>query len=378
MPLNKGLITFFFCIVWLTTFAQGGPPKPKHNFQVETRFHGAIFLQHHFEMKRFDAHFPAIEISLQRATFGKKKWEALYRYPMIGLSYWYASLGGFDALGKAHAIYPFINFPLNPNLKNSINFRLGAGLAYLTNKFHPTDNYQNFAIGSHLNAAVSLHFDYRFQASHRLQFFVSAGLTHFSNGSMKTPNYGLNILSISAGAAYNLRKPNPYLDLKLLPELYKFEFDGKKWLSVEAQFAMGFKDMTQETGKSHTIFDAAINVMKPLSMRSKIGIGFDLTKDGSDKAILLRRGIPVENESKLLKPGANLAYEMLLDRTSFLFNMGMHLAGAERNEGDFYQKLAIKQLFTENLFGTIALTVHFGKADYIGFGLGYRFDFKYY
>ncbi len=358
--------------------AQGGPPKPKHNFQLETRIHGAIFLQHHFEMTHFDAHFPAFEISLQRATYGKKRWEALYRYPMIGLAYWYSNLGGFSALGNAHAVYPFINFPLNPDMKNSINFRLGAGLAYLTNKFHPTENYQNFAIGSHLNAAVSLYFDYRFQASKRLQLFFTTGLTHFSNGSMKTPNFGLNILSISAGLTYNLKKPNPYLDLKLLPELYKFEFDGKKWVSVEAQLSMGFKDMTQETGKRHTIFNTAINVMKPVSMRSKIGIGFDLTQDGSDKDLLIKRGVFVEKNSDLLKPGANLAYEMLLDRTSFLFNIGVHLSGAERSEGDIYQKLALKQMFTQNLFGTIALTVHFGKADYIGFGLGYRFDFKYY
>jgi len=376
---QKFLIGFIlFLFTWHSAISQGGPPKPRNNYQLETRIHGAIFLQHHFEMTRFDSHFPAFELSLQRATYGRKKWEALYRYPMIGVSYWYAELGGFAALGQAHAVYPFINFPLNPDMNNSINFRLGAGLAYLTNKFHPTDNFQNFAIGSHINAAVSLFFDYRFQASKRLQLFFAAGLTHFSNGSMKTPNFGLNILSISGGLAYNLRKPNPYLDLKLLPELYKFEFDGKKWISVEAQVSIGFKDMTQETGKRHSISNLAINVMKPVSMRSKIGVGFDLTQDGSDKALLQRKGVIINKNSELLKPGANIAYEMLLDRTSFLFNVGIHLAGAERSEGDIYQKIAVKQLFTENLFGTIALTAHFGKADYIGFGLGYRFDFKYY
>jgi hypothetical protein len=378
MSHNKGLLSFIFMLAWLTGLAQGGPPPPKHNFQVETRLHSAIFLQHHFEMKHFDAHFPAFEISIQQATYGKKSWEALYRYPIIGISYWYSDLGGFPELGNAHAIYPFINFPLNPDLNNSLNFRLGVGLAYLTNKFHPTDNYLNFAIGSHLNAAISLFFDYRLQASRRLQLFAAAGLTHFSNGSIKTPNFGLNILSLSAGMAYNLRKPNPYLDLKILPELYKFEFDGKKWFSIEGQIAMGIKDMTQETGKRHSVFNAAINVLKPVSMRSKIGFGFDLTQDGSDKSVLKKKGIFYEKDSELLKPGANVAYEMLLDRTSFLFNIGMHLSGAERSEGDIYQKLALKQMFTQNLFGTIALTVHFGKADYIGFGLGYRFDFKYY
>ena len=372
--------TVFLLLIcfWQTGFSQGGPPAPPHNFQLETRIHGGIFLQHHFEMRRFDAHFPMIEISLQRATYGQNQWEALYRYPMIGVSYIYADLGNSKELGNAHAIYPFINFPLNSDLDNSLNFRVGLGLAYLTNKFHPTENFRNFAIGSHLNAAVSLYFDYRKKINRRSNLVFSAGLTHFSNGSMKTPNFGLNILSVSAGYSFFLKKPNPYLSRKLLPELYKFEFDGKKWLSVEGQFTAGLKDMSQETGKSHLVYNLAVNALKRVSMKSKVGVGFDLTYDGSDKNVLTRKGIPYEKEWNLAKPGINLAYEMLLDRTSFLFNVGMHLAGVERSEGDFYQKLALKHLFTDQLFGTIALTVHFGKADYIGFGLGYRLDFKYY
>jgi len=372
--------TVFLLLIcfWQTGFSQGGPPAPPHNFQLETRIHGGIFLQHHFEMRRFDAHFPMIEISLQRATYGQNQWEALYRYPMIGISYIYADLGNNKALGNAHALFPFINFPLNRDLDNSLNLKLGLGLAYLTNKFHPTENYQNFAIGSHLNAAVSIYFDFRKKINSRSNLILSGGLTHFSNGSIKTPNFGLNILSVSAGYAFFLKKPNQYLSRKLLPELYKFEFDGKKWISAEAQLTAGLKDMSQETGQSHFVYNLAINALKRVSMKSKVGIGLDLTYDASDKDILAKKGIPYDKEWDLAKPGVNLAYEMLLDRTSFLFNVGIHLAGDERSEGDIYQKLALKYLFTDQLFGTIALTVHFGKADYIGFGLGYRLDFKYY
>lgn len=369
------LLTICF---WQTGFSQGGPPASEHNFQLETRVHGSLFLQHHFEMTRFDAHFPMFEISLQRATYGHNQWEAVYRYPLIGVSYLYTDLGNNSALGAAHAVFPFINFPLNSNLNNSLNLKLGLGLAYLTNKFDPTENFQNFAIGSHLNAAVSIYFDFRKKINRRSNLILSAGLTHFSNGSMKTPNFGLNILSLSAGYSFFLKKPNPYLSRKLLPELYKFEFDGKKWFSAEAQLTAGLKDMSQETGRSHYVYNLAVNVLKRISIKSKAGLGFDLTYDGSDRDILAKKGIPYEKEWELVKPGVNLAYEMLLDRTSFLFNVGMHTSGAERSEGDIYQKLALKHLFTDQLFGTIALTVHFGKADYIGFGLGYRLDFKYY
>jgi hypothetical protein len=195
---------------------------------------------------------------------------------------------------------------------------------------------------------------------------------------MKTPNYGLNLLTVSSGFAWFLKPPNPYLNKKLQPELYLFEFDDKKWISTELSFSTGVKDMTQEVGQRFFVYNLALNTMKQVSMRSRIGLGFDLTFDGSDKAVLEKKLIPYDNDWQLLKPGANFAYEMLLDKTSFLFNLGFHLAGKELSEGQMYQKLAVKQHFTNNLFGTVTLTAHYGKADFIGFGLGYRLNFKYY
>ncbi|NOU48101.1 MAG: acyloxyacyl hydrolase [Bacteroidales bacterium] len=350
---------------------------PKYNFQIETRAHYAIFLQHHFEMERFNSHFPAFEVNLQRATFGNQRWEALYRYPIIGLTAYYSPLGNNKEIGEVFAILPFINFPLNHDLKNSLNFRLGFGLGWLTNKFDPIENYKNFAIGSHLNAAVSLYFEYRLQLSKRFTWISGAGLTHFSNGSMKTPNFGLNLLTVSTGFAWFIKNPNPYLDKKLRPELYRFEFDGKKWITSEFLFSVGLKDMSQDYGEKFFVYNLTWNTMKQVSLRSKIGMGFDLTYDRSDRAVLKMRQSPYNSDWQLLKPGANFAYEMLLDKTSFLFNLGFHLAGKERSEGELYQKLAVKQHFSENVFGVITLTAHYGRADYIGFGLGYRLNFKY-
>ncbi len=329
-------------------------------------------------MQRFNAHYPAFELTLQRATFGQKHWEAIYRYPMVGVGFWYSPLGGTDEIGQGFAVYPYINFPLNHNIKHSLNFRLGLGLGWLTEKFDPVNNYKNFAVGSRLNAAASLYLEYRCQLSRRFTWILASGLTHFSNGSMKTPNYGLNLFTVLSGFSYFLKNPNPYLFKKLAPELYLLEFDGKKWISAELAFSAGMKDMSQEVGERYFVYNLTLNLMKQVSMRSRLGFGFDLTYDASDKAVLVKKQIPWENEWQLFKPGANIAYEMLLDKTSFLFNLGFHLAGKERSEGEMYQKLAVKQHFTPSLFGSVTLTAHYGKADFIGFGLGYRLNFKYY
>lgn len=348
------------------------------NFQVEGKAHYGFFAHHHLEMYALNKHFPAYELILQRATFGQQHWEALYRYPLIGISAWYSPMGQMEEMGASYALIPFINFPLNDNSRRSLNFRTGLGLAYLTEKFHPIENYRNFAIGSHINVAVSLYFDYRHRVSDFVKLTASVGLTHFSNGSMKTPNYGFNIPTLALGISSFLYKPNPYLDRKLLPELYVYEFDGKRWFSVEPSIAIGYKDMQQQLEESFMVYHLAVNIMKPLSMKGKLGVGIDATYDVSHPHILERRDRLPESNWQIIKPGITAIYEMVMSKTSFVFQLGAHVGGAEQSSGIIYQKLGLKHYVHQKLFASVTLTAHVGRADYIGFGLGYRFDFKYY
>jgi hypothetical protein len=203
------------------------------------------------------------------------------------------------------------------------------------------------------------------------------GLTHFSNGSMKTPNYGLNITTASVGITSYLSNPNRSLDKKILPELYPFEFDGRKYLSIDFAVAVAYKDMTQQYGKNFFVMAAFTNIMARVSYKSKFGIGLDLTHDASDKLKLERRYVEVTNDFELTKLGVNVAYELVIDRLSFLFNVGAYLTGMERSEGDIYQRLTLKYFITNKLFVNMALSAHLGRAEYVGFGLGYRLKFIY-
>lgn len=336
-----------------------------------------FLMSHHLELDVFQSHFPAFEFSIEKATWGKYHWEAMYGYPLIGISVWYSPLGGFQEIGSAIAVYPFINFPLVQDQKQSFNFRLGVGLGYLTNYYRRIDNYKNFAIGSHINITGSLYFEYRRHISDILTLSGGVGLTHFSNGSMKTPNYGLNIITATVGVSAYLSRPNPHLKQKVLPELEPYEFDGKKTLDFDIGVSTGIKDMSQEFGKSFGVVAIYSNLFKQVSFKSKFGVGFDLTYDASDKFLLNWRGDTTVNNFQVLKPGLSFAYQLVFSKISFVFNFGMYLAGKERSEGDMYQRLTLKYLFTENLFANIALNTNFGKADYVGFGIGYQLNFVY-
>ncbi len=359
------------------SYSQAHRPNSKYNLMAEFKLEAGFLLSHHLELDVFQSHFPSFEFSIQRATNGKKRWEAEYGYQLIGISLWYSGLGGFEELGSAIAAYPFINFPLTANDQQSLNFRLGLGVGYLSNRFHRIDNYKNFAIGSHLNVAASLYVEYRRKINQRLSFSAGFGLTHFSNGSLKTPNYGLNILAATVGLSGYLSRPNPSLDKKILPELYPFEFDGRQSIGIDFTFSLGSKDMSEQYGEKYLIYAGYLNILKRVSYKSKIGIGGDFTYDGSDKYILADRGQEWSSEFQIMKIGVNVAYEMVMDRLSFMFNVGGYVSGKERSEGNFYQRLALRYLVYDEVFATLALSAHLGKAEYIGFGVGYKLDFIY-
>lgn len=366
------------CLILLLSMAMTGkaqnPIKDK-NYEIEARAHfGYLYFQndeYHSALGRYSMHAPAFELSLHRNTYGKHRWEVLHNYPSIGFTFYYSPFGNNEVskeLGQVFALYPFINFPIVPNERSKVTFKLGVGLSYLTNKFHPTENYHNYAIGSHVNAAINLSFEYRQRIIDRLHWVSSVGLTHFSNGSTMTPNMGINIFSVASGFSWYLLPPKNLIDHKLRPVPYTFEFDGKRHFITDIQYTIGYKDMSQQYG-THSFFlihNLAGNFLLQLSERDRLGIGLEYIHDNSES----------ENKDKI---GGLLVYEMMLDRVSFIFNLGI------RNNKPiparaflFYQKVGLRYYFHDNFFATLCFTTYDIKADFISVGVGYHIQHKYY
>jgi hypothetical protein len=347
------------------------------NLLLEGRLNYGFLINHHLEMQVFNAHFMAFELNLGAETYGKKRWESMYAYPIVGMSFWHSDLGNSEFIGKANALFPYINFPLTRNEKYELNFRLGGGLAYLTKHFDRLTNYKYLAIGSHVNAAINLMFEMRWRPVPRTQLSVGVAMMHFSNGSLKTPNYGINIPSVNLAIAYHLTKANANINRKLLPELTKFEFDGRKNIEVDLVSAFGMKDIS-EYGDRFYVYTLSGNAFKAVSYKSKVGIGFDLFYDNSDLRKAELEHIYLERKSQIMKPGASMGYQLNLSRTSFIFNLGFYLGGKMARAGASYYKVGMRVMLSRNIFASIALKTHFARADYIGVGIGYKLHYIYY
>jgi len=347
------------------------------NIFLEAKCHYGFIVPHHIGMQVYNSHFPSFEISLAKQTFGEKLWEQMYKYPIKGVSIYYSSLGSSPYLGDVFAAYPYISFPLIKGAKNSLLLKTGVGIAYLTKKFDRINNYKHLAIGSHLNAAINIMLLYSYEINSFNILSLSAGLTHFSNGANKLPNYGLNIPSIALSYAHRPEKKNRNIRKRLYSPVKPYEFDIRKYIDFYFCLETGFKDMEAILGESYQVFGFNANILKAISYKSSFGLGFDITYDASDAGILEKKQIHYDHKSELIKTGINIAYQIRLSKLAFVFNHGYYLSGKEKSDGSVYQKVNLKYALTGQLFANMNLKVHWGKADFIGWGLGYHLKYDY-
>lgn len=406
-------IILLLALVFLTfkAEAQDYPWLSHNNIMVEARAHFGAFWHHHFEMQRFNAHYPALEFSIYQNTFGKKEWEAVYNYPYIGFTLYHANFGiNFEnnpevgkALGSVFALYPFINYPLVGKEHSQLTFKFGVGLGFLTKCFDNFENYQNFSIGSHVNAAVNLSFEYRQRITHQLMTVASFGLTHFSNGSTKLPNYGLNTFSAAFGLGYFLRDPRINLTPTKRPEYHPFEFDHKRWFSIDMDYGLGFKNVSQTLGGDSThyysVHDLSTHILAPFTQYSRVGLGLSFVLDLSDQTLpdhhvdahgihvtkydpKLEKNVTYDIKAyQMTKMNFSLCYVMTMNRLSYYFEFGWHLKYnkyTDLSKGNIFQKVRFRYQIQDNIYAHLSLMTHFGRADYLCFGLGYRLNQKYY
>jgi hypothetical protein len=376
---SKSFKTFVILIVMLALV--NAPAIAQHklwgsNLLLEGRVNYGFMVNHHLEMKIFNAHFPSFEINLGKETYGRERWQAEYGYPFIGVSYWYSQMGNSEFLGSANAVFPYVNYPIVRNQKHELNFRVGLGLAYLTKRFERLENYKYIAIGSHLNAAINLMAEYRWRFNPRMNAAVGVALMHFSNGSTKTPNYGINTPSINLAFAYRLSKENAYQDKKLTPALRIFEFPESRSIDLSLGATVAVKDMGSEYGRTFMVYNLFGNVMKQFSFKSTAGVGFDLTINESDLFFADLNKVKYENKSELWRLGIGPVYQLNMSKLSYFFGLGFYLR-AKMATTKTYFKIGLQYQITPRLFANLTLRTHFGQADFVGIGMGYKIPWIY-
>jgi hypothetical protein len=357
------LIIIIFALVRLYGEAQ----TVKRPVIVEPKFHTGMNLPLYRALDYLvEDDIYSFDLSLSFPTYGDDYWEKLYRYPRTGIGLSVTSLGNKEVLGNAWSLFKFISIPLfEKDRKFSLDYIASVGCAYLPDAFDIDYNHLNRAIGSHFNLYMRMGMDFRFFVFPRSEIIIGTAFTHFSNGKTKSPNYGLNIGSVSLGINYLFNDKGLMLKDPEIPS------PGKKY-DQSIILSGGLKVYDNLVDIKYFTSSVVYNIERRLSNVHKTGLGADFFYDASIReALASPDGIPEEDFVKHIRFGLHASYAAQYKRTLFGFQIGYYLYSEYPLNVNVYNKLSLQYLLTKNILGSMAIRSHMGKADCLEFGIGY-------
>lgn len=362
---NYIAIALLFSIASLFSKAQN---SPRQDFLLSPQGHFGFIISHRSNMGNLiKGQIYGVEINYIFRTNGCKTWQQIHKYPEIGVCMLHLYLANPQQLGNLEALYPYANIRLNKHKrKASLNLRLGAGLAYLTKAFDRIENHQNGAIGSRLNGFVNIRLNTTVMLSKAWRLDAGVGLTHASNGSVRTPNLGLNLATVNVGLGYVFgNKTCTYQKDTIAPA-------PKIWQpSVIA--VVGIKELEVPGGPKYLAYGIQANFYRTLNYKNKLGGGFEMTYNNATKQVWANDSVFSTKIGDIVQAGVKISYSFNMNRLSLPVDFGVYVYKKQVYNGMFFHRIGLRYLITKHIIVNVTLLTHFAKADYFEWGLGYKF-----
>ena len=352
-----------FC---LTLFINGFSQFDERQGALKETVHlGAILPHRKVVNELVEGHAFAYEVSYYHSTYGGKDWQEVYNYPKLGISGLYMNFGNAEELGHGFGLLSFIELPMNDK---KINWRvkMGYGLGYIQKPFDRETNYKNIAIGSRLNALLYMSNMWHVNLNENLSTSLGVSLIHFSNGSYKKPNLGLNVATISAGFAYHFGA----LKEKQVSEHNHRQHFWRK----QVMLGVGLKEIPPVEGPKYFVSSLSFNGLRSFSEKSSYGVGVDLFYNTALPDLMA-----IEDDSYNTKGTDKLRFGIVgmygLDfgRISLLLQMGAYVFNNYDEQGPIYHRVCTRYYVKENAFLNLSLKTHYAVADFIEVGGGISF-----
>jgi hypothetical protein len=393
-----------FCGFLLVTFLSYAQTFQNYSFKIQG-IYGNIIPHDKHVLELIKDPVYGTEFSVEFQTMNDKSWYQFNGFPKIGIGAVWLNLGNPPKLGDAFALYPYVCYPIIKTNFLNLNLKAGAGISYLTKTYYNTNTDSlghiypsltgtNGAIGSNVNVYFSGGLNLEIPIVSGISLTADYTWNHMSNGSAVAPNSGLNLLNGFVGLKYFPNFRNFHAPLKKeIPEI------PRKFI-VEVMASGGFRQLYYKDQKTFPIGTLMLGIYRPLTNFYQMGIAVDGFYDGAyDGNTLFQRTYLTTNELKnKIRVGVSWQHEILLGRFTAGFDFGLYLYNPLKNlepyndakkaplnksliypynieleDGWFYTRAVAKYAITNHLFISIGLKTHLQKAEFIEWGLGYKF-----
>ena len=325
--------------------------------------------------------FQTFSLKLSTRSDGQKLWEQLYKYPEWGIGIYMADFFNPEEIGRPLALYGFFNAPLIRRQRLLLNYELGFGATFNWKSFNPVTNQYNIAIGAGESFIIDAGLNLDYQLTGRTDIIAGFSLTHFSNGALKKPNFGINTVAPKIGLKYNFYRPIKFIardvpEFDPHNELIISGFGGVKNLIFDS---VNIDIIEKYEGAFFPVFGISAGYNRQVSYKSKIGIGMTLSFDGSTNARAAVENNEIDPVDTPFPDKIQLSiypsYELTINRLSLVLQPAFYLYRKKFSNQSpaFHQRIGLKYQLTDKVFAGIILRDYaFHVSDHLEWTLGYR------
>lgn len=321
------------------------------------------------------------------AEFGYQMWSGKDWYlecnrPRMGVGVKYMRVINRSELGQPIMAYGFLDGILLRTRAFTLTTRYAFGLGYSNRKYEPNEFPVNNILSTHFNVYAELGAGMEIKLSEDIFLDPVFRLSHLSNGNIKEPQKGLNVVSWSVG----LRKS--------FQPLRKTDFSHSNHPLVRRHEILGYvslcprqmefydpvtKDFIGTYGKNYIMANLHLGYNYELTRRLKLSTGVDLIYDGTNGQLqLAMTGIPDKGAIPFgdkVKVAVFAGWESILSNLSIIGNFG-YVVAEKKYYGTFpafQQRLGFKYHFYKNVFAGMTVRAHnFRIAETLEFNVGMR------
>ncbi len=320
----------------------------------------------------------AISFRYAIQTAGEKYWHQMYDYPSYGFGIYTADFNVKNQLGKPVALYAFISKPIFTEGKYSLTGDYALGMAFNWKHFTPS-NPERVAMGGEASCYIDATLTLNRSISQNYTLGLGLSLSHFSNGAIRKPNKGLNLISSKLSLNY---LPQPMKHQKTIPLPYFDKHTDDLWSvfigshNVLTTLPENFKD-DRYNRRSYFVFGIDRRVLRRFNLKHSLGFGIGLGYNqyvGTNYKIFGRELCFYEiNHSERFNLSAYISYEYRIHRLGIVLEPGIYLYKNKQDESRrLFQRIGLRYNFNNGFFAGLNLrAANFSVAQYIEWTIGF-------
>jgi len=325
--------------------------------------------------------FSSLSFQILKQTYGDKPIEQIYHYPRYGIGVYTGNFFRDSYLSKPLGLYGVFSAPLFEWNHLRLNYYVWAGIIGNWNHYDPSKNNFNTTLAgdftSHIDAGLQLNY----KISTHFEAGIASAFTHFSNGAMKIPNFGINMLAPRFSITYLPENVEPKKIKRALPKYLKNTFLDIALYGGEKE--LPYPECNLDTahnffGFNYPQFGLTAVLNRNINYVLTLGLGLHLGYDSSKNTrYRLDNGQTVADlnfRAENLNLGIIPSLELNYDKIAFVLQPCFSIYKHETTfkKPDFFGKFGLKLVLWDNVYTGVQLHTFKLHADFIEWSLGYR------